>query len=208
MSREVRNPNTTDKPLEVTRFEVSVHAKTGCRSCNGAGCVSYAAKAERGQLVATPKWSICRCVHAKFLRPDIREIDGRMHWMPAGQTEAEYVTMMAALHAARPHDEDKSGPARITAPEDVCGFGWRNEKGDVRRCGLAHHTLDVDHLDAGSGARTAQRPKWVCTVACGAGSDAVECPATCWLCGGAMVAPRVPSHIVVVRAPRTEEQPA
>lgn len=88
MKHLVENPNTTDQPIEVTRLEVSRVAKTGCAVCHGAGYVVFAQKTDRGQIRADGRPVICRCVAKHFVgRKDIREYDGKMHWMP----RTEYV---------------------------------------------------------------------------------------------------------------------
>ncbi len=88
--RDLANPNTTQTPVEITPAEVATIAKTGCSTCHGAGCFTYGVKAERGALVAPARLSLCRCVQKQFAgRIDIREINGRLCWLPAKANAAD-----------------------------------------------------------------------------------------------------------------------
>ncbi len=100
MKREILNPNRTDRPIEISRAEVASFAKTGCSGCHGAGSVAFNApappdelrrKVAQGPVEPAPKrYRLCRCVGKQFLgRLDIREIAGRMCWLPAAPQGAK-----------------------------------------------------------------------------------------------------------------------
>lgn len=146
--RAVTNPNDTDKPIEITRAEVARLAKTGCGTCNGAGCIAFAVKAERGQLKANAPWSLCRCVGKLFMgRLDVRDLGGRLHWMPrAGAVDADALRRAQEWRAetdraAIVHDIAHAGP-------QPCGFTWKGKAGVRRACALAVHDVDAPHCDA------------------------------------------------------------
>jgi len=83
MRRELTNPNTTTKPIEITVAEVARVAKTGCSVCHGAGSIVFAEKKHRGQTKANGERRLCRCV-ADLVRgrQDVTEVGGKLCWRP------------------------------------------------------------------------------------------------------------------------------